>query len=85
MVPDFGIIHLGTTFAKSSKKLNVMLCTIWYNLKKVKNTHGGVLLLVTLQTKACNFATSSTPPSTAIFHVFQAEQMVPNRATHHKC
>ena len=29
-----------------------MLCTIWYhlyNLKNVKNTHGGVLLLVKLQ------------------------------------
>ena len=30
-----------------------MFCTIWYylyNLKSVKNTHGGVLLLVKLQT-----------------------------------
>ena len=38
----------------TSKKyeLYVMLCTIWYrlyNLKIVKNTHGGVLLLVKLQ------------------------------------
>ena len=30
-----------------------------YNLKNVKNTHGGVLLLVKLQ--ACNF-TKSNPP-----------------------
>ena len=32
-----------------------MLCAIWYhlyNLKNVKNTHGGVLLLVA---EACNF------------------------------
>ena len=42
-----------------------MLCTIWYHLhylKNVKNTHGGVVLLVTLQTKACNFIKSNTPP-----------------------
>ena len=33
---------------------NVVLCTIWYhvhNLKNVKNTHGGVLILVKLQAK----------------------------------
>ena len=32
-----------------------MRCAIWYNLfnsKNVKNTHGGVLFLVKLQTKA---------------------------------
>ena len=42
----------------------VMLCAIWYhlyNLKNVKNTHGGVLLLVKLQAKACNFTKSNTP------------------------
>ena len=34
-----------------------MRCAIWYNLfnlKNVKNTDGVVLLLVKLQTKACN-------------------------------
>ena len=34
-----------------------MLCAIWYHLyklKNVKNTHGGVLLLVNLQDEACN-------------------------------
>ena len=38
----------------------VVLCAIWYhscNFKNVKNTHGGVLLLV-----ACNFTKSNTPP-----------------------
>ena len=33
-------------------RLNVMRCAIWYhlhNLKNMKNTHGGVLLLVKLQ------------------------------------
>ena len=33
-----------------------MCCTIWYqlfNLENVKNTHGGVLLLVKLQAEAC--------------------------------
>ena len=37
------------------KTVSVMFCTIWYhlqNLKNVKNDHGGVLLLVTLQAKA---------------------------------
>ena len=35
----------------TSVRLNVVRCAIWqhlYNLKNVKNTHGGVLLLVTL-------------------------------------
>ena len=42
-----------------------MRCAIWYhlyNLKYVKNTHGGVLLLVKLQALACNFTKSNTPP-----------------------
>ena len=35
-----------------------------YNLKNVKNTHGGVLLLIKLQAKAkaSNFTKSNTPP-----------------------
>ena len=36
-------------------------CAIWYylhNLKNVKNTHGGVLLLVKLEAEACNCTTS---------------------------
>ena len=43
----------------------VMLCVAWYHsfvLKNVKNTHGGVLLLVKLQANACNFTRSKTPP-----------------------
>ena len=43
----------------------LMRCAIWYhlcNLKNVKNTHGGVLLLVKSQAKACNFNKSNTPP-----------------------
>ena len=35
-------------------KVNVMRCAIWYhwfNLKNVKNTHEGALLLVKLQAK----------------------------------
>ena len=42
-----------------------MLCAIWhhlYNLKKVKNTHGGVLLLVKLQAKGCNITKSNICP-----------------------
>ena len=30
--------------------------------KNLKNTHGGVLLLVKLQTSACNFTKSNAPP-----------------------
>ena len=44
---------------------DVMLCVIWYylcNLKNVKNTHGGVLLLVKLQAKVYNFNKINTPP-----------------------
>ena len=43
----------------------LLLCTIWdrlYNLKNVKNTHGGVLLFVKLQVSACNCTKSITPP-----------------------
>ena len=42
-----------------------MFCVIWYrlyNFKNVKNTHGGVLLLVKLQAEACNVTKSNTPP-----------------------
>ena len=43
----------------------VVRCAIWYhfyNLKNVKNTHGGVLILVKLQASACNFTKINTPP-----------------------
>ena len=43
----------------------VVLCAIKYhsyNLKNVKKTHGGVLLLVKLQASACNSTKSNTPP-----------------------
>ena len=71
----------------------VMRCAIWYhlyNLKNVKNTHGGVLILVKLQASADNFTKINTPPW--VFFTFvqmhvcmfvQIVQMVPNRATHH--
>ena len=40
-----------------------MRCAIWYhlyNLKNVKNIHGGVLLLV--KAEACNFTKSNVHP-----------------------
>ena len=40
-----------------------MRCAIWYhlqNLKNVKSTHGGVLILVKLQDKASNFTKINT-------------------------
>ena len=56
-----------------------MFCAIWYHLyylKNVKNTHGGVLLLVKLKAKL-------NTPSWAFFKFFLVKQMVPNQATHH--
>ena len=41
-----------------------MRCGIWYhlyNLRHVKNTHGGVLILI-CRLKACNFTKINTPP-----------------------
>ena len=46
-------------------QLHVMFCAMWYhlyNLKSVKNTHGVVILLLKLQTEACNFTKSETSP-----------------------
>ena len=43
----------------------VMRCAIWYhlyNLKNVKNTYGGVLILLKLQASAYNFPKINTPP-----------------------
>ena len=43
----------------------MMLCVYWYhlhNLKKLKNTHGGVLFLVKYQGEACNFTKTNAPP-----------------------
>ena len=46
-------------------KVYQIICAIWYhlyNLKNIKNTHGGVLLLVKLQAEACNVTESKTRP-----------------------
>ena len=43
----------------------VMYCAIWYyfyNLKEVKDTHGGVLLLVKLQASVHNFTKNNNLP-----------------------
>ena len=55
-------------------------CEIWYhfyNLKNMKNTHGGVLLLVKLQAKACNFTKNNSPPWVffAIFKLYKCYQI----------
>ena len=55
------------TKKKRTAKTFVMLCAIWYhlyNLKNVKNTHGGVLILVKLQ------ATKINTSPWMFFHVF---------------
>ena len=38
------------------------ICYHLHNLKNVKNTHEGVLILVKLQALACNFTKTNTPP-----------------------
>ena len=51
----------------------MMFCAIWYhlcNLKNVKNTHEGVLLLAKLNSRTCNF-TGSNPPSWVFFTFFK--------------
>ena len=48
-------------------------CATWYhlyNFKNVKNTHGGVLLLVKLQAEVHNFIKSSTPTG-VLFYFFK--------------
>ena len=50
---------------KNMRSLYAVRCTIWYhlyNLKNVKNIHGGVLILVTFQGSACNITKINTPP-----------------------
>ena len=62
-----------------------MRCTICYrlyNLKDVKNSHGGLILLVKLQAQACNITKSNTPPW-VFFNFFKIVQTVPNLATDH--
>ena len=60
-----------------------------HNLKNVKKTHGGVLILVNLQAEACNFTKSSIPPW--VFFTFlklnkcyQIAQSIANRNTFFK-
>ena len=63
---DFSQMKLDLNFASDLTELkNVMRCGSWYhvyNLKNVKNTHGRVLILVKLQTSACNFTKINTRP-----------------------
>ena len=69
-------------------RIFVVLCAIWYhsyNLKNVKNTHEGVLLLVKLQALASNFTKSNTPPC-FLFFFFKKKKIVwylLNGATRH--
>ena len=58
-----------------------MHCAIWYhlyNLKNVKNTHGGVLLLLKLQALACKFSKNNTIPW--VCKIFKIVKIVPNHA-----
>ena len=66
-----------------------MRCAIWYplcNLKNVKNTHGGMLLLVKLQASVCNFTKSNTPPWVffTFFKLYKRYQFAQNITTHIK-
>ena len=59
-----GFVMLAEALHLQSGGMNVVRCASWYdlyNLKNVKNSHGGVLLLVKLQTEASNLTKSNTP------------------------
>ena len=59
----FLINRLSASPTKWSNTICRLLCLIWYHLNNfgnMKNTHGGVLLLVKLQVEACGF-TKRTP------------------------
>ena len=43
-------------------EMRCAICHHLHNLKNVKNTHGGVLILVKLQASTCNFIKINTPP-----------------------
>ena len=50
--PSSTISYFHPSLGRELKTLNETACIIWYrlyNLKKVKNTHGGVILLVNVQ------------------------------------
>ena len=49
-----------------------------YNLKNMKNTHRGGLLLVKLQASASKFNKSNAPPM-VVLHIFQIAQIIPRR------
>ena len=58
----------------------VVRCAIWYhlyNLKNLKNTHWGVLILVKLQASACNFNKINTPQCVffAFFKLYKWHQI----------
>ena len=60
-------------------------CAIWYhlyNLKNLKSTHGGVLILVKLQGETCNFTKINTP-SWVFFRFFKLYKwyQIPQRTT----
>ena len=65
-VSDGVVISYYQTLCKNGVvKTCVVRCAIWYHLKKkkkVKNTHGRVLLLVKLQAEACILTKSNSPP-----------------------
>ena len=59
-----GFVGIGLGISMFCFTINVMCCAIWYhlyNLKKVKNTHWGMLISVKLQAEACNFTKINTP------------------------
>ena len=62
---QYSVDHIAGCSCVSSKNPVIMLCVIWYylhNLKNMKNSHEGVLLLVRLLASVCNFTKSNTPP-----------------------
>ena len=63
-----GVLDIFMSRLKISKQKLPMIFLKWYfwyfwnTFENVKNTHGGVLLLVKLQASACNFTKINTLP-----------------------
>ena len=66
-----------------SRQVNILRCVIWYhlhNLSNVNNIHGGELLLVKLQARACIF-TKSNSPTWVLFTFFKLCKCTKSRNT----
>ena len=69
--------HSKITSMKKSLMSLLLIYVVLYNLKNVKNAHGGVLILVNLQAAACNFTKINIPPRVffTLFKLYKCYQI----------